>query len=84
MLIQRDQMIKATNIKDQKLSWNLFKQDYETKLKTHIKNKRIGESLNCKRCDKIVDKTTYVAHNLKNCVKIHPHMKWMNFRKQFQ
>ena len=75
-------MIKDSNLKEQKNMWNQFKSDYETLLKTHIKNKRVGESLICKRCDKIVDKTTYVAHNLKNCVKLHQHMKWMNFRKQ--
>ena len=83
ILIQRNELVIATNCKDQKQSWHLWKEDYQKSLIKQIKNKRVGESLNCKRCQKIIDKATFVAHNLKNCKQIHPNMKWMNYRKQF-
>ena len=84
ILIQRDKLIVANGVAEQKKSWNNWKSDYTKALQAEIKNKRLHDTLSCKRCKKLVEKSTYVQHNIKNCKSLHPWMKWFNFKLQFE
>ena len=84
MIIQKNKLIQANDSKEQKAAWNTWKTEYADLLRAEIKNKRLHEHLPCKRCNKIIDKNSYLNHNIKNCKSLHPNMKWANFRANFQ
>ena len=83
MIVQKDKLIQANDCKEQKAPWNTRKNEYADLLRAEIKNKRLHETLTCKRCHKIIDKNSYLNHNIKNCKSRHPNMKWSNFRANF-